>query len=367
MAKTDLKVIISGGGTGGHIFPAISIANAIKQLRPEAEILFVGALGRMEMEKVPEAGFEIIGLPIMGLQRRLTLKNLKFPFKLLESARKARKIVKTFQPDVAVGVGGYASGPMLRAANNAKVPTLIQEQNSYAGLTNKILGKKAKKVCVAYDHMEAFFPASKIVLTGNPVRQEVVKLEGKRQRGIEFFDLDPHKKTLLVVGGSLGAWSINEGIENAIALLKEAKIQVVWQTGKLFYERAKQAAKEESDWLKVHDFIRKMDLAYAVSDLVVSRAGAIAVSELCLVKKPVILVPLPTAAEDHQTKNAMALVNHNAAEICYDSEVRLRIGEQILALISDEGRLNNLSVNMEPLGHNDSANIIAQEVLKLVE
>lgn len=367
MSKSNLKVIISGGGTGGHIFPAISIANALKNISPETEILFVGALGRMEMEKVPEAGYEIIGLPIMGLQRRLTLKNLKFPLKLIESARKAKKIIKDFKPDVAVGVGGYASGPMLRAANKANIPTLIQEQNSYAGLTNKILGKKAAKICVAYDNMEAFFPASKIVLTGNPVRQEVVKLEGKKQRGIEFFGLKPNKKTLLIVGGSLGAWSINEGIQNAIQKLKSAQIQVVWQTGKLFYERAVDASKNESDWLKVHDFIKRMDLAYAVSDLVVSRAGAIAVSELCLVKKPAILVPLPSAAEDHQTKNAMALVNHNAAEICKDAEVRSHVGDQILDLISDEERLIKLSSNMEPLGYKDSANIIAQEVLKLVE
>jgi UDP-N-acetylglucosamine--N-acetylmuramyl-(pentapeptide) pyrophosphoryl-undecaprenol N-acetylglucosamine transferase len=361
-----LKVIVSGGGTGGHIFPAIAIANAIKKIRPNAEFLFVGALGKMEMTKVPEAGYQIIGLPIMGLQRKLTLKNLKFPLMLIKSAKMARKIVKDFQPNIAIGVGGYASGPLLRAAKKANIPTLLQEQNSYAGLTNKILGKNADKICVAYDGMEQFFPADKIILTGNPVRNEVVKLDGKLERAKEYFKLDVEKKTLLVVGGSLGAWAINEGIESALAAFEKAGIQVVWQTGKLFHSRAIKSAEGKDSWLKVHEFITRMDLAYAMADLVVSRAGAIAVSELCLVKKPAILVPLPTAAEDHQTKNAMALVTHNAAKICKNSKVRTHIGEMVLGLIEENEELDKLSENMEPLGFHDAADLIAVEVLKLI-
>lgn len=361
-----MKVIISGGGTGGHIFPAIAIANAIKKIKPDTEFLFVGAQGRMEMTKVPEAGYSIEGLPIMGLQRRLTLKNLQFPFKLIKSLRLASKIVKRFKPDIAIGVGGYASGPLLRAAKKAGIPTLLQEQNSYAGLTNKLLGKKADRICVAYEGMERFFPKEKIVLTGNPVRSEVIKLEGKRDRAIEFFQLDSSKKTLLVVGGSLGAWSINEGIENGLKDFSNAGIQVLWQTGKLFHQRALKSAEDYQD-IKVNDFIQRMDLAYAAADMVVSRAGAIAVSELCLVKKPSILVPLPSAAEDHQTMNAMALVNRNAALLCKDMEVREKIAEQALQLIRDEEKLQNLSENMEPLGYHDAADIIAQEVLNLLK
>lgn len=365
MAK--LKVIVSGGGTGGHIFPAIAIANAIKRLRPDADFLFVGAKGKMEMEKVPAAGYEIVGLPIMGLQRRLTLKNLKFPIKLIQSAQKAKRIVKEFQPDIAIGVGGYASGPLLRAAKKAKVPTLLQEQNSYAGLTNKILAKKADVICVAYDGMDQFFPKEKIVLTGNPVRSEVIKLEGKKERAIEFFELENGKKTLLVVGGSLGAWSINEAVENAISVWKDSGIQVIWQTGKLFHQRAIDAAKGHEEWLKVTDFISRMDLAYAVADLVVSRAGAIAVSELCLVKKPAIFVPLPSAAEDHQTKNAMVLTTLNAARLIKDNEVRENLGNEVLALIRNEDELSRLSENISPLGYHDAADIIANEALKLIK
>lgn len=360
-----LKVIISGGGTGGHIFPAIAIANAIKKIRPNTEFLFVGALGRMEMTKVPEAGFEIVGLPIMGLQRRLTLKNLKFPFMLLKSAAKARKIVKDFKPDVAIGVGGYASGPLLRAANNAGVPTLLQEQNSYAGLTNKILGKKAEKICVAYDGMQAFFPKEKVVLTGNPVRAEVIKLEGKKDRADEFFKLDPSKKTLLIVGGSLGAWSVNEGVENSIAAWEKAGIQVIWQTGKLFHARAQKASVGKESWLKVTEFINRMDLAYAAADLVVSRAGALAVSELCLVKKPSIFIPLPSAAEDHQTKNATVLTTLGAARLVKDVEVRQALEKEVLSLIDNEEELTRLSENISPLGYHDAAEIIANEVVQL--
>jgi len=362
------KVIISGGGTGGHVFPAIAIANALKQINPSVEILFVGAEGKMEMEKVPQAGYTIVGLPIMGLHRRLTAQNLKFPFKLLASMLKARKIVKDFAPDVAVGVGGYASGPTLKAAMNRNVPCLIQEQNSFAGVTNKILGKQAKTVCVAYDGMSAFFPKEKIILTGNPVRQDVVKLEGKRQRAVEFFGLDPNKKTVLVVGGSLGARSINHGIEKMIDRFEEEGVQLIWQTGKLFAERAQKAVSgKESAGIKTMEFITKMDLGYAAADLVISRAGAIAVSELCLVKKPAILVPLPSAAEDHQTKNAMALVNHKAAELVTDIDIDNQLESTVFRLISNEEELGRLSFNIAKLGMNNSAEIIANEVLKLVK
>ena len=363
---SQLKVIVSGGGTGGHIFPAIAIADAIKKKRPDTEFLFVGAKGRMEMEKVPQAGYMIIGLPIMGLQRRLTLKNLKFPFMLLKSMIMAKRIVKQFKPDIAIGVGGYASGPLLKAAKSLGVPTLLQEQNSYAGLTNKMLGKKADKICVAYEGMEHFFPKEKIVLTGNPVRSEVVKLEGKKQRGLEEFGLDETKKTLLVVGGSLGAWSINEAVEKSIEKWGEENIQLIWQTGKLFHERAIESAKGHESWLKVRDFILRMDLAYAVADLVVSRAGAIAVSELCLVKKPSIFIPLPIAAEDHQTKNAKVLVTLNAARMIKDAEVRNALQEEVLELMNDDEELQRMSENIQPLAYHDAADIIADEALKLV-
>ncbi|MGB1039481.1 MAG: undecaprenyldiphospho-muramoylpentapeptide beta-N-acetylglucosaminyltransferase, partial [Flavobacteriales bacterium] len=315
------KFIISGGGTGGHIYPAIAIANAIKEKQSKAEILFVGANGKMEMEKVPKAGYEIIGLDIAGLQRKLTVKNLSFPFKLFRSLKKAKQIVKDFNPDVAIGVGGYASGPLLRQAGKLGVPTLIQEQNSYPGITNKLLARKAKKICVAYDKMERFFDESKIVFTGNPVRKEILNIEGKKERGQNHFKLDTNKKTVLVIGGSLGARTVNNSIKNAAKLLDENNIQVLWQTGKYYYEDMKSFVDENKlISIKVYDFIYEMDLAYASADLVVSRAGALSISELCLVGKPTILVPSPNVSEDHQTKNAMALVNHNAAQLVTDIE-----------------------------------------------
>ncbi|MEQ8624812.1 MAG: undecaprenyldiphospho-muramoylpentapeptide beta-N-acetylglucosaminyltransferase [Vicingaceae bacterium] len=365
MAK--FKIIISGGGTGGHIFPAIAIANAIKKKWPETEFLFVGAKGKMEMTKVPEAGYKIIGLPIMGLQRSFTVKNLKFPFKLIKSLRKARQIVKEFKPDLAIGVGGYASGPLLRAAKKANIPTMIQEQNSYAGLTNKLLGKKANKICVAYNGMEQFFPKDKLVLTGNPVRSEVIKLEGKKARAEEYFDLHKEKKTLFVFGGSLGAWSINEAVANAIESWSKENIQVIWQTGKLFHDKALKAAEGHESWLKVTEFINRMDLAYAAADLIVSRAGAIAVSEICLVKKPVIFVPLPSAAEDHQTKNANVLVTLGAAKLVKDSQVREVLGVQVINLIKNEDDLRSLSESIAPLGYHDAAELIADEAIKLID
>ncbi len=360
-----MRVIISGGGTGGHIFPAIAIANAIKAKTREVEFLFVGADNRMEMEKVPEAGYEIVGLPIIGIQRSLSLKNLKIPFKLMASLKKAKQIIKEFKPDVAVGVGGYASGPLLYMANKLKIPTLIQEQNSYAGLTNKLLSKKAACICVAYDGMETFFPKEKIIKTGNPVRAEMVKIRGKEEEARLYFGLEKGKKTLLIVGGSLGAWAINEAIEGALQDLRRAGIQLVWQTGKAFYKRAQDAVKGIEKEVKVHEFIKPMDLAYAASDLVVSRAGAMAVSELMLVHKPVIFVPLPTAAEDHQTKNAEVLVKKNAALMVENAKAKSELGEKVIKLLKDKEYLNKMSEQMRQLGINNAADRIADEVIKL--
>jgi UDP-N-acetylglucosamine--N-acetylmuramyl-(pentapeptide) pyrophosphoryl-undecaprenol N-acetylglucosamine transferase len=365
---SQFRVIVSGGGTGGHIFPAIAIANAIKEKYPDTKILFVGALGRMEMEKVPAAGYEIIGLPIMGLQRRLTLQNLKFPFKLLASMRKAKKIVKDFKPDVVVGVGGYASGPLLKAATRLGVPALVQEQNSYPGITNKLLANKVQKLCVAYDGMDKFFPKEKIMLTGNPVRQDIKNLEAKRIRGIEHFGLDENKKTVLVVGGSLGARTINHAIDAGVEELAKNNIQLVWQTGKLYVdEAAKTVANYEGKGIKTMPFISKMDYAYAVADVVVSRAGAMSVSELSIAAKPTIFVPLPSAAEDHQTKNAMALVNHNAALLVKDAEAQKKLIPTLIDLVKDEEAQQKIASNVSKMAFNDSANIIADEVIKLIK
>lgn len=359
-------MILSGGGTGGHIFPAVSIANEIKKMVPDAEILFVGALGKMEMEKVPAAGYKIIGLPIAGIQRKFTLANLKFPFLLIQSILKARSIVKDFKPDVVVGTGGYASGPLLRAATSMGIPALIQEQNSFAGITNKWLAKKAAKICVAYEGMEKFFPKEKILLTGNPVRQDIKDVSGLKTEGQNYFGLNPNQKTLLVIGGSLGAKGINEGIGEGLHILADNNIQLIWQTGKVYFEKAQQqAAPFESKNIKAVDFISRMDLAYAIADAVVSRAGAGAVSELCIVKKACILVPLPTAAEDHQTQNAMALVNKKAAILVKDTECREKLVKEAVALINNESLKRELENNMAPLAYHNSANVIALEVLKL--
>ena len=364
---SQFRVIISGGGTGGHIFPAIAIANAIKEKHPDAKILFVGALGRMEMEKVPDAGYEIVGLPIMGLQRRLTFQNLKFPFKLIASMLKAKKIVKEFKPDVVVGVGGYASGPLLKAATNLGVPALVQEQNSYPGITNKLLASKVQKLCVAYDGMERFFPKEKIMLTGNPVRQDIKNLEAKRIRGIEHFGLDSNKKTVLVVGGSLGARSIH-AIDAGVSEIAKNDIQLVWQTGKLYVdEAAKTVAEYEGKGIKSMPFISKMDYAYAVADVVVSRAGAMSVSELSIAAKPTIFIPLPSAAEDHQTKNAMALVNHKAALLVKDSDAKETLIPTLIELVKDEEEQRKISANVAKMAFNDSASIIASEVIKLIK
>jgi UDP-N-acetylglucosamine--N-acetylmuramyl-(pentapeptide) pyrophosphoryl-undecaprenol N-acetylglucosamine transferase len=365
---SQFRVIVSGGGTGGHIFPAIAIANAIKEKHPDSKILFVGALGRMEMEKVPDAGYEIVGLPIMGLQRRLTLQNLKFPFKLIASMLQAKKIVKEFKPDVVVGVGGYASGPLLKAATNLGVPALVQEQNSYPGITNKLLASKVQKICVAYDGMERFFPKEKIMLTGNPVRQDIKNLDAKRIRGIEYFGLDPNKKTVLVVGGSLGARSINHAIDAGISELAKNDIQLVWQTGKLYVdEAAKAVSAYEAKGIKTMPFISKMDYAYAMADVVVSRAGAMSVSELSIASKPTIFIPLPSAAEDHQTKNAMALVNHKAALLVKDSDAQETLIPTLIKLVKNVEEQKKIAANVAKMAFKDSASIIADEVIKLIK
>jgi UDP-N-acetylglucosamine--N-acetylmuramyl-(pentapeptide) pyrophosphoryl-undecaprenol N-acetylglucosamine transferase len=364
---SQLRVILSGGGTGGHIFPAVSIANQIKKQVPDADILFVGALGKMEMEKVPAAGYKIIGLPISGLQRKLTLSNLSFPFKVISSLLKAKKILNDFKPHVVIGTGGYASGPMLRAAASKGIPTLIQEQNAYPGITNKLLAKKVSTICTGCDGMEKFFPKEKIVYTGNPVRQDISGVEAKRNAGLEFFGLDPNKKVLLVVGGSLGAKGINEALGIDLQLLADNDIQLLWQTGKVYIETAKQqTASFLSKNIKALDFITKMDLAYSVADCVVSRAGAGAVAEICIIGKPSILVPLLTAAEDHQTKNAMALVNKNAAILVRDDESKGKLVQEAVALIKNRDRQRELSVNISKLAMPNAAEKITEEVFKLV-
>lgn len=361
-----LKVIISGGGTGGHIFPAIAIANALKEKYNRVEILFVGAEGKMEMEKVPAAGYKIVGLNISGLQRKSILKNLSFPFKLFSSVRKSKAIIREFKPNVVVGVGGFASGPLLYAATKMGIPALIQEQNSYPGITNKFLAKKAKRICVAYDGMEKYFPKEKIILTGNPVRQDIKNLAGKKERGLEFFGLDANKKTVLVIGGSLGARSINEAIKNCLPEFEKKNIQLIWQTGKTFKAVADNASAEfTSCAIRVHDFISKMDYAYAVADVVVSRAGASSVSELCIVDKAAILVPYPLAAEDHQTSNAQALVTHHAAILIKDSEVGEKLLSTLFDLLANDEKRMKLEENILKLAFRDAAEVIASEVASI--
>lgn len=363
-----LRVLVSGGGTGGHIFPAIAIANAIKEQRPDAEFLFVGAIGKMEMEKVPAEGFAIEGLWISGFSRSLSPRNLIFPFKLISSLLKASKIVKKFKPDVAIGTGGFASGPTLRVASQNGIPCLIQEQNSFPGVTNRILSKKAKSICVAYDGMEKYFGAEKTILTGNPVRKDVVQIIGKRQEAIDFFGLEATKKTLLIVGGSLGAQSVNHAILANLEALLKLGIQIVWQTGKTNFKEIYETTKPfQNKGICVKEFIYKMDLGYAAADMVISRAGAIAVSELELVGKPTILVPFPYAAEDHQTKNAMSLVDKDAAILVKDSEVNTGLLKAIKELTSQPERVASLTNNISKMGMPDAANQIANQVLSLVK
>ena len=364
--EKELRVIISGGGTGGHIFPAVSIANAIKAMRPDAKILFVGALGRMEMQRVPAAGYEIKGLPICGFDRKNLLKNVKVLYKIWKSQRMAKKIIKDFRPQVAVGVGGYASGPTLNKAAAMGIPCLIQEQNSYAGVTNKLLAKKAEKICVAYEGMERFFPAEKIILTGNPVRQALLETTITREDAIRSFGLAPEKKTILLVGGSLGARTINESMLRHLDLIKESGLQFIWQTGKYYSaEIAERLKGQDLPNLKVTDFITDMGSAYRAADLVISRAGASSISEFCLIGKPVILVPSPNVAEDHQTKNALALSTRGAAIYIKDAEAPDSLLQTAIETVNDADKLISLSENVLKLALPDSANIIAKEVINL--
>jgi UDP-N-acetylglucosamine--N-acetylmuramyl-(pentapeptide) pyrophosphoryl-undecaprenol N-acetylglucosamine transferase len=363
-----MNVIISGGGTGGHIYPAIAIANELKSIDPTTRLLFVGAEGKMEMEKVPRAGYEIIGLPVVGIRRELTLANLLFPIKLGRSLLRAQEIVRDFRPDVAVGVGGYASGPLLLAASLKGVPTLIQEQNSYAGLTNKVLARWAKRICVAYPGMDAFFPAEKIRLTGNPVRSDIQQADAQVNAGRQFFGLESSRPTLLVIGGSQGARTINESMEAGLSRFVDAGVQVVWQTGAGFIERARQAVTAlGSPLVQAYDFIYEMDKAYAVADAVVSRAGALSVSELALVGRPAILVPFPQASEDHQTKNAMSLVDRNAALLVRDQDARQQLIGAALDMLANQRQREQLSRELKKLGKPTAARDIAEEVRKLVQ
>ncbi|MCD7916550.1 MAG: undecaprenyldiphospho-muramoylpentapeptide beta-N-acetylglucosaminyltransferase [Tannerellaceae bacterium] len=362
------RIIISGGGTGGHIFPAISIANTIKKRFPDAEILFVGAEDRMEMERVPAAGYTIVGLPVSGFDRAHLFRNVKVLAKLAKSLRMARKIIREFNPDIAVGVGGYASGPTLWMASSLGVPTVIQEQNSYAGVTNKLLAKRATKICVAYQEMERFFPADRIVLTGNPVQLDLEAAVAKKEEALAFFGLASGKKTVLVVGGSLGARTINRSIEKGLAVLLQEGIQLIWQTGRYYYSEA-QKYMESYKGLPVwySDFISRMDYAYAAADLVISRAGASSISELCILAKPVILVPSPNVSEDHQTKNALALVNKEAAVMVTDGEAEGKLVSQAIELVKDDARLSVLSKNIATLAFRGSAEVIVDEIVKIID
>lgn len=365
--EEKLRFVISGGGTGGHIFPAVSIANALREMHPDADILFVGALGRMEMQRVPAAGYEIKGLPICGFDRRNLLRNIKVLYKIIKSQRMAKQIIRDFKPMVAVGVGGYASGPTLNQAAAMGIPCLIQEQNSYAGVTNKLLARKAKRICVAYDDMERFFPAEKIIKTGNPVRQTLLDNKITKEEARKTMGLDPSRKTILLVGGSLGARTVNESVMAHLDTIRNSDIQFIWQTGKYYSDEiARRLSQEEAcPNLTVTDFISDMAVAYTAADLVVSRAGASSISEFCLIGKPVILVPSPNVAEDHQTKNAMALVNRQAAICIKDAEATDKLIETAITTVNNPDTLASLSENILKLALPNSADIIAQEVIKL--
>ncbi|MGY3053672.1 UDP-N-acetylglucosamine--N-acetylmuramyl-(pentapeptide) pyrophosphoryl-undecaprenol N-acetylglucosamine transferase [Pedobacter sp. UYEF25] len=362
------KIIISGGGTGGHIFPAIAIANALKQLMPACDILFVGAKGRMEMEKVPAAGYKILGLNISGIQRGSIFKNLGLPFKLLGSVRTSMGIIREFKPDVVVGVGGYASGPLLYAASLKNVPYLIQEQNSYAGITNKYLGNKAKRICVAFENMDQFFPTEKLLMTGNPVRKDAVDIKGKHFAGAELLKLDPQKKIILIVGGSLGARTLNASVEKHMDELIAEDIQLIWQTGKFYFKAiSERIGKDLHPNFRVFEFLNRMDLPYAAADLIISRAGAGTIAELCLVKKPVILVPSPNVAEDHQTKNAVALAKNNAAVVIADRSAEDTLIPEAIKLLKNKTKCEELSANIAKMALPNADETIAKEVLKLAK
>lgn len=362
------RIIISGGGTGGHIFPALSIANELKSRDSGNNILFVGASGRMEMHKIPASGYKIIGLPVRGFNRKNPASNLCTIFRIFLSVCKARQIIKEFKPDVAVGVGGYASGPVLRVAGRKGIPTLLQEQNSYAGITNRMLARRAKTICVAYPEMEKYFPSEKIVLTGNPVRKEVIGLSNKSSECLEYFNIQSGKKVLLILGGSLGAATINQSVKDNISLLSENHdLEVIWQTGKIYYDDAKSfLAKRHCLNLKIYDFVERMDLAYAAADVIISRAGAGTISELCIVGKPVILVPSPNVAEDHQTKNAMALVSRNAGLMIRDNEAGEKLTPVAIDLLNNSDRMKQLATNIKIMAITDSSERIADEIYKLI-
>ncbi|MGO4770680.1 undecaprenyldiphospho-muramoylpentapeptide beta-N-acetylglucosaminyltransferase [Flavobacterium sp. W22_SRS_FK3] len=360
---TKYKFILSGGGTGGHIYPAIAIANELKLQFPDAEFLFVGAKDKMEMQKVPQAGYEIKGLWIAGLQRKLTLQNLMFPLKLATSLLESRRIIRQFKPNAVIGTGGFASGPLLQAAGQAGIPTLIQEQNSFPGITNKLLSKRANAICVAYENLERFFPKGKIVLTGNPVRQDLIDIESKRDEAIAFYGLDPDKKTLLVLGGSLGARRVNQLIEKELQNFLSQDVQILWQCGKLYFDDYK---KHNQQSVRVVDFIERMDFVYAAADVVISRAGASSVSELCIVGKPVIFVPSPNVAEDHQTKNAQAIVDAKGAILLKESELESQFSIVFEALLKDFGKQKQLSENIKKLAKPDAVKVIVEEIKKLL-
>lgn len=362
----NIRVIVSGGGTGGHIFPALSIVNAVKAKCPEAEILFVGAENRMEMQRVPAAGYRIIGLPVSGFDRKNLLKNITVLWRLMKSRRKARRIIRDFRPHVAVGVGGYASGPTLKEAGAMGIPTLLQEQNSYAGVTNKLLAKQAACICVAYEGMERFFPKEKIKLTGNPVRQNLLEATITHDEAVRAFGLDPTRKTVLIVGGSLGARTLNESMLAAWDALKDSDVQFIWQTGKYYYaDITRQLEGRELPNVHVCDFISSMDAAYAAADLVISRAGAGSISEFCLLGKAVILVPSPNVSEDHQTKNALALVSKDAALYVKDADAPTALIPLALEAVRDNAKLSALSTNILALAFHHSAEVIADEVIAL--
>ncbi|MBP6759363.1 MAG: undecaprenyldiphospho-muramoylpentapeptide beta-N-acetylglucosaminyltransferase [Flavobacterium sp.] len=357
------KFILSGGGTGGHIYPAVAIANELKSRFPDAEFLFVGAKDKMEMQKVPQAGYKIEGLWIAGLQRKLTLQNAMFPFKLIDSLWKSRKIIKQFKPNVVIGTGGFASGPLLQMANMLNIPTVIQEQNSYPGITNKLLSKKANKICVAYENLDRFFPKEKMILTGNPVRQDLIDIESKRGEAIQYFNLDANKKTLLILGGSLGARRVNQLIEKELDNFRSQDVQVIWQCGKLYFEDYK---KYNSNTVQVLAFIDRMDLVYAAADIVISRAGASSVSELCIVGKPVIFIPSPNVAEDHQTKNAKSIVDKKGAIMLRESELDSQFSLVFEALSKDQGKQDQLSKNIKHLALPSATKQIVDEIVKLI-
>lgn len=366
--RQPYRLIISGGGTGGHVFPALAIANAFKERHPDAEILFVGAEGRMEMVRVPEAGYKIIGLWISGLQRRATLSNLSFPIKLISSFIKAGKIIHDFKPDAVIGTGGYASGPIMLAATKNRIPSLIQEQNSYAGLTNKRLGKKVQRICVAYPGMDKYFPGEKLILCGNPVRKDIINLGAKREKALMQYAFDVNERTLLILGGSLGARTINESVVNNIDRLIDAKVQVIWQTGKGYYDSMKeQVAHKDLRKIRIHDFLKQMDMAYAASDVVISRAGALVISELSLAKRPAVLVPSPNVAEDHQTRNAMVLVNEQAALMIKDEDANVSLIDVALKLLYDEAQCQKLATNISKMGKPDATEQIVNEIEKLIK